>query len=89
MAQKKTVKKEEMPAAPVQAEVEAPVQESKVISEKTVEVAEIPDYAKKVLALYPDEPELYVTPRGGAFLKASGAPNGSRAVLFKNPYYKS
>jgi hypothetical protein len=56
------VKKPEVKKAPV---VEKPV----VISEKTVMEEELPDYAKRVLKLYPDVPEMYISRKGRRVLQ--------------------
>ena len=66
--------------------VEKPVD---AISEKTVKIEELPDYAKRVLQLYPDEPELYISKKGGVFSKNTQPALRGSAILFKNPYYKS
>ena len=100
MAQKKAPKapaaapeaeKEEKKVTPVVEKPEvkkAPVVEKpKVISEKTVMEEELPDYAKRVLKLYPDEPELYISRKGGVFFKNTEPSLRGTAILFKNPYY--
>lgn len=74
------VKKPEVKKAPV---VEKPA----VISEKTVMEEELPDYAKRVLKLYPDVPEMYISRKGGVFFKDTEPSLRGTAILFKNPYY--
>lgn len=93
MAQKKTVAKasEQEVIKKEEEKVEAPVKVEKpeAISEKTVEIEEIPDYAKKILKLYDSEPELYISKKGGVFSVNTEPSLRGSAILFKNPYYKS
>lgn len=64
------------------------VEKPEGISQQTVAVEELPDYAKRVLKLYDTEPELYVTPKGGVFTKGTDPSVRGAAILFKNPFYK-
>lgn len=77
--------KEEPEAAPEKKESEA----RPVVTEKTVEISELPDYAKRVLKLYADQPALYITPKGGAFTLNSKPSERGKAILYQNPYYKN
>ncbi len=66
-----------------------PEKEEDEISEKTIEIAELPDYVKRVMQLYSDTPEMYITPQGGVFPADSKPSNKKGAILYKNPFYKS
>jgi len=85
----------EAPKAPAATETKAPevkVKEKAVvkeITEKTVEEKELPDYAKRVLKIFSDQPELYITTKGGAFPPTAKPSERGSAILYKNPYYKS
>ena len=63
------------------------VEPENVIPEDTEE--EIPDYAKRVLAMFPEHQKLYVTRNGGAFPASTNPRLRGSAILYKNPYYKS
>ena len=98
MAQKKTAKPAEekleetkVPEAPQAEEKKRKaekVEKPNAVTEKTVRVEELPDYAKRVLALYPDKPMLYVSKSGGVFEPNTSANMRGNAVLYKNPFYK-
>ena len=57
------------------------------ISTKTVAIEELPDNVRKVLALYPNEEELYVSRFGGVFYKNTNPKLVGNAILYKNPFY--
>lgn len=84
-----TSKEKESTVVKENPEVENPeVEKPEGISQQTVAVEELPDYAKRVLKLYDTEPELYVTPKGGVFTKGTDPSVRGAAILFKNPFYK-
>ncbi len=57
-------------------------------ADKTNENKEIPHYADKLMRLYPQYEELWITPHG--FVHPAGAPRHvlKGATLYKNKYYK-
>lgn len=92
------VETEEQPAPEAPApEVENPVpakeakasKKSKVVTETVAEIDELPDYAKRVLKLFDNEPYLYVSSKGGAFKPGTKPSERGEAILYKNPFYKS
>jgi hypothetical protein len=64
-------------------------QESEVITEQTVKEDMIPDYAKRVLRLYPNMKEMYISRNGGAFPADTKQSLVGNAILYQNPFYKS
>ena len=80
------IEQEEKPAPKVPAPQRAAAPK---VTEKAVDIAELPDYAKRVLKLYDNEPYLYVTAKGGAFRPDSKPSERGGAILYKNPFYKS
>lgn len=61
------------------------VQEAKTASV----VVEIPEYADKVLKMYPQYEKLAVDAQGGVYVEGSQHIANGKAILYKNPYYKS
>lgn len=49
---------------------------------------EIPAAVKKLLALYPGYPALYVNAKGGVFPKNAQPSLVKDAILYQNPYFK-
>ncbi len=62
---------------------------SKVVTETIAEIDELPDYAKRVLKLFDNEPYLYISSKGGAFTPDTKPSERGEAILYKNPFYKS
>ena len=50
---------------------------------------DIPAYVEKVLKCHPDQEELYVDPKGGAYTKGTQPNLRGDAILYKNPFYKT
>ena len=103
MAKKKTTEVIESSAetevvAPVEtpapAEVENPTPETEeqapeVITEQSVKEDMIPEYAKRVLRMYPNVKEMYISRNGGAFPAETKQSLVGNAILYQNPFYKS
>lgn len=58
-------------------------------TEKAKEANEIPEYAKEILKIFSNYPELMITARGGVYVPGAKPHNVGVAILYKNPYYKS
>lgn len=104
MAKKKTTEVIESSAeteivAPVEAPAPADTQEnptpeteeqaSEVITEQSVKEDMIPEYAKRVLRMYPNVKEMYISRNGGAFPAETKQSLVGNAILYQNPFYKS
>lgn len=94
MAKKKTT---EVIESNVETEVAAPVNEApvaenpapEVITEQSVKEDMIPEYAKRVLKMYPKVKEMYISRNGGAFPAETKQSLIGNAILYQNPFYKS
>ena len=78
----------ETPAAETETTVEKPKTTKSKKSEKEVTVQEIPEAVKKLLALYPNYPALYVNAKGGVFTEKTQPSLVKDAILYQNPYFK-
>lgn len=56
---------------------------------KTNVKADIPDFAKKLLKLYDDCEELFVSPSGSVFTPDTKPAIRGNAILYKNPYFNN
>lgn len=56
--------------------------------EKIIEGDAIPEYADKVLKMYPNYAKLAIDAQGGVYTEDSKLVHGGKAILYKNPYYK-
>jgi hypothetical protein len=98
MAKKKTT---EVIESSAETEVVAPVetpetptpeteeQAPEVITEQSVKEDMIPEYAKRVLRMYPNVKEMYISRNGGAFPAETKQSLVGNAILYQNPFYKS
>ena len=77
----------ETPVVETEATVEKPKTKSKK-TEKEATVQEIPAAVKKLLALYPNYPALYVNAKGGVFPEKTQPSLVKDAILYQNPYFK-
>lgn len=73
--------------APETAKTEDPAPE--VITEQSVKEDMIPEYAKRVLKMYPKVKEMYISRNGGAFPAETKQSLVGNAILYQNPFYKS
>lgn len=58
-------------------------------TEITEEVVEIPGYADALLKAYHNYAELYIDSKEGTYTKDTQPQFVEKAILYKNPYYKS
>lgn len=49
---------------------------------------EIPDYADKILKLYPNYKKLWIDAHGGIYTSECKNVSKDKAVLYENPYFK-
>lgn len=64
-------------------------QAPEVITEQSVKEDMIPEYAKRVLRMYPNVKEMYISRNGGAFPAETKQSLVGNAILYQNPFYKS
>lgn len=50
---------------------------------------EIPPFVRELLGKYPAYPELYIDAQGGVYTPCTSSTIRGKAVLYKNPHYKS
>lgn len=63
-------------------------QKEGAITEFTITEDEVPDYARRIMKLYPEMPEMYINRFDGVFTVNSKPSERGDAILFKNIYYK-
>ena len=55
----------------------------------SVGLTDIPENIKEILAIFPEHPELLVTPQGGVYTPGCKLAVTKTAILYKNPYFKN